>query len=144
MATGAKGGYKTLLQRGDGGSPEAFTTVAEVNDISGPEITKMIEDATSMDSPDGYVEKISLGLRDPGSVTFQVNLLNENTTHNNLLADLEADVTRNFRIVANGTTKAVTFAGHVEKISAAYPVKGKMVRDCSIAITGRPVKVTFP
>lgn len=142
MATGAKGGYKTLVKRGDGATPtENFVAVAELLDITGPNMTKMIEDATTMDSPNGAVEKISLGLRDAGEVTFQVHLLDENTSHNLLLADFWVDTFGNFQIVPNGATKAVQFAAHVAEFGSSYPVKGKMVRDIKLVITGKPVKV---
>ena len=64
-------GRGTLLQRGDGGGPEAFTTVAEVLNISGPSISRDAVDVTTMDSPDQYREFIG-GLLDGGEVTFDV------------------------------------------------------------------------
>lgn len=64
-------GQGTLLQRGDGGGPEVFTTVAEVLNISGPSISRDAIDVTTMDSPDQYREFIG-GLLDGGEVTFDV------------------------------------------------------------------------
>ncbi len=64
-------GHGTLLQRGDGGGPEVFTTVAEVLNISGPSISRDAVDVTTMDSPDQYREFIG-GLLDGGEVTFDV------------------------------------------------------------------------
>ena len=64
-------GHGTLLQRGDGGDPETFTTVAEVLNISGPSLSRDTIDVTTMDSPDEWIEFIA-GLNDVGEITFDL------------------------------------------------------------------------
>lgn len=140
--TKARGGFGTIIQRGGGETPtEIFTPISEVLDIDGPEQKLMTEDATNMESPNGWVEKISLGVKEAGNVTFQMHFLPDDTTHALLRSDLNLGTKRNFRIVVAGATKRWEFAGFVETIGASHPVKGKMVRPVSIVITGEPVLV---
>lgn len=137
-ATKARVGYGTLFQRGDGANPEVFTTIAEVGDIAGPEVRQLFDDATHMESPDGYEEPIP-GVRQAGDVTFPLHFLPDEPTHQLLMTDLNGGVKRNFRIIVAGGTKRWAFAGYVESIGAAHPVKTKMMRDVSIKLTGKPV-----
>jgi predicted secreted protein len=139
--TQAKGGYKTFFEMFNSG---AYARIAEVKDISGPDITKQTEEVTNMDSDDGYAEHISVGIRDGGTVSFQVNLIEVNTSHALMRAALEQDVPRQFQIIYPSGTRALRFTGHVASFTANHPVKSPMTRDISIKITGRPVEVTLP
>ena len=56
--TSAIAAYGTLLKLGDGGTPENFTTIAEVRDIGGPELGADVVDVTSHDSPGAWEEVI--------------------------------------------------------------------------------------
>lgn len=137
-ATSARSGFGTLFQIGDGAGPEVFTTIAEVRDISGPAIRQMVEDATHMESPDGYAEKVPT-IREAGDVTFQMHLVAGNATQDLLRADLNAGTKRNFRIVVGGATKRWAFTGYVTEVGSSHPVKGVMVNDVTISLTGKPV-----
>lgn len=64
-------GQGTLLQRGDGGGTEIFTTIAEVLSIAGPSLSRDVIDVTTMDSPGEWREFIA-GLKDGGEITFDV------------------------------------------------------------------------
>ncbi|MFN7019880.1 MAG: phage tail tube protein [Phycisphaerales bacterium] len=136
-ATGARGGYGTLLQRGDGATPtEVFTTIAEVMDVDGPERKVNFDDATNMESPDQHVEVVPT-IKETGPVTFQVNLLADNSTHALLTSDLDAMRKGNWRLILAGGTKRFEFAAYVESIGASMPVKGKMVRPVTLRLTGK-------
>ena len=67
----------TLLKMGDGGSPEAFTTIAEVLDITGPQLEAGTEEVTNQDSA-GWREYI-VTLLSGGEVSFDVNWFNDVT-----------------------------------------------------------------
>ena len=141
-ATQAKGGFGAKLFRDDGTG--TFVAVAEVLDISGPELTQIIEDATNMDSPDGWGEKIAVGLRESGDVTFPMHMLQDDATQNALYSDLGASTKRNFRLVYPSATKRLSFAGFVQRIGHGYPVKGKLVNDVTISVTGKVTKEANP
>lgn len=73
MPQNPRSGYGALLQVGDGLSPETYTTILGVKNISGPEITRETYDTTQMDG-DGWRTFIG-GLNDAGEITFDANWL---------------------------------------------------------------------
>lgn len=77
-----------LVRKGDGASPENFTTIAEVHDVVGPNSSRTKIDVTNQDSTSGTREKI-LGLRDPGEVGLTCNWL-DNATHDEVTGVVKA------------------------------------------------------
>lgn len=117
MATKAKAAKGTLIQRGDGGGPEVFTTIGEVTNFSGPGEEAETIEATSFDS--AAKEFISSGLPDNGEVTFTVNFVGSDTGQQGLRTDLRAGTLRNFKVILNdhATTKTTaTFAAIVSNL----------------------------
>lgn len=90
----------TLLQRGDGLSPEGFTTVAEVGSISGPTLQADLIDVTNHSSPSRYREYIQ-GLKDGGELTFTLNFIPTEATQNastGVLSDWNTGARKNYRL----------------------------------------------
>ena len=56
MTTEGVVGLGTLLKIGDGASPETFTAIAEVKDITGPNMSMEFAEFTHQQSTDGYRE----------------------------------------------------------------------------------------
>lgn len=135
MATSAIMGIGTLLQIGDGGGPEVFTTMAEVLSISGPNETRETLDVTNMDSPNNTREKI-LALKDSGSVTFDMNFLGTNAQQNQLKTDMDAGTLRNFKIVMPGTVRTFAFAALVTELSKDFPVDSQITASVTLEISG--------
>ena len=128
--TDATIGLGTTLAYGDGGSPEVFTTVAEVVSISGPGMSRELPDATHLGSPNGYREFIG-GLRDGGEVTLELNWLPGNATHD------QDNAGRNWRITLPTTPAAtVTFTGVVSAFEPDIPVDDKMSLSVTIKVSG--------
>lgn len=135
MATSAIMGIGTLLQIGDGGGPEVFTTVAEVISISGPNETRETLDVTHMNSPNNTREKF-LALKDSGSVTFDMNFLGTNTQQNQLKTDMDAGILRNFKIIMPGTVRTFDFAALVTELSREFPVDSQITASVTLEISG--------
>lgn len=74
----------TLIQIGTGASPEAYVTVAFVNNITGPSISGQVVDVTSMSTGNAWRQKI-VTLLDGGEVSFDAFWQPMNATHQNLL-----------------------------------------------------------
>ncbi len=144
MPTGAISSFGTLVKKGDGGGPETFTTIAELLDIEGPEMELDTEEATSHSSTEGWAEYLGTIL-DAGEVSFEVNYIPTNATHNastGLIKDMTARTRRNFQIVfpdAGNTTWS--FAAFVTKCSPAMPVRGKLTGKFTLKLTGKPTLV---
>jgi predicted secreted protein len=146
MATKAKLGLGTLLQRGDAGSPEVFTTVGEVKNITGPSVSRNMVDATSMDST--YEEAVA-GIPSGGTVTLACLLVDQNGQQTGLQADFDAGTLRNFKIILNnhavlGNRSTRSFAAFVQEIGEEYPFDNVMVRNVTLKISGAVTKTYAP
>lgn len=135
--TQAKGGFGTKFQRSaDGGA--TYTTIAEVGDISGADITKITDDATHMESPNGFEEKIAVGLHQAAPVTFQMALLDADTTQALLRSDNAAGTAAGYYQLLMTSGRILRFRGFVTKIGNSFPMRSKMVHSVEITVTGQP------
>jgi hypothetical protein len=138
--TSAKSSFGTLLQLGDAGSPEAFTTIAEVRDIAGPQLSHDTEEVTNHSSPNAWEEFITTIGRS-GEVTFPINFIPGHATHDEttgLVSLAYSGATRNWRIVLSTTGKRWQFAAMVTGFEGDSPVVGKQGASVTLKISGRP------
>ena len=133
--------FGTLLKIGDGGATEAFTTIAEVQDISGPGISVDTEDITNHSSTASYEEVVATVIRS-GEVTFDINYDPVGGTHDastGLIADLEAKALRNFQLIFPDTGSTQwDFAAYVTGFEPGAPVTGKLNAAVSLKLSGQP------
>lgn len=139
MATAAISGYGTLLKRGDGGSPETFSTVGEVRSMSGPSMeTDEIDVTTHSSAAAGAFKEFIMGLIDAGSVEFDVNYVPSDPTHIGLRTDFLNRTKRNWQIVLPGAIQTISFAGYVKSMPFEFPVDDAIMQKISIRCTGAP------
>jgi hypothetical protein len=117
--------YGSQLQLGDGLG--AFTTVSEVKDFNTPKATRDRIDTTSHSSPGGYRRKLPT-LKDGGDVTYNVNWLPTEATHNNttgLTSLYDSGEERPWKIIATDEDESeVTFNAFVMEFEGRLPVNG--------------------
>lgn len=141
MPTAAISAFGTLLQIGDGGGPEVFTTIAEVVEVGGPDLKLDTIDATSHGSTGGWEEVVG-GILRSGEVSLSINYVPTAGTHNNttgLLRDMRLRTKRNFRLVfpdAGATTWSFTALVTGFKPNAAHD--DKLSADVTLKISGQP------
>lgn len=139
--TQATSGFGTLLQIGDGGGPESFTSIAEVSSITGPSLSLDTAEATHHTSPGGWDEHIATLLRG-GEVGFEVNFLPADATQSfstGLLKDMTDKTLRNFQIVfPDPGTTTWAFAAFVTGFEPAAPVDDKLAASVTLMISGQP------
>jgi predicted secreted protein len=132
------------LKMGDGASPEAFTTIAEVKDITFPLMSVDQLDGTNHDRPGDWAEIILTILRHP-EVTFRVNFLPNHATHNNATGYqglAQAKTLRNWQLVIPQFANATyAFQSYVTGVSILGPVAGMLEGDITLKPTGA---VTIP
>jgi hypothetical protein len=133
-------GAGTLLKRGDGASPEVFTTIPEIFSITGPSGATDLKDATHMQS---VAKEYILGLPDFGEYAVEMNWIVNNTVQEGLRSDFINRVTRNFKLEDHGASPAEvwTIVGLVTGFSLAFPADDKVVATVTIKITGAPTIV---
>lgn len=134
----AYSGFGTLLQMGDGATPEEFTTVAGVGDFPAPGPSRDEVEVTSHSSPGGAKEFIRT-LTDYGTLAFKVNWLPEDESQTALMDAVYDEDPQNFRVVWPRLLKQFAFAGMVKKFVITSPVGGALTADCEIRVSGLPV-----
>lgn len=111
----------TVIKRGNGASPEVFTAIAEVNNISGPSSSASVIDVTHLSST---AKEKRVGLIDNGQVTLECNLIPSDGPQDGLRDDLTNGTLRNFRVELTDSPQTVaSFAAFV----TAYAVGGLQV-----------------
>lgn len=131
--------FGVLLKRGNGGSPETFSSVAEVKDIKPFKLKAETKETTHHGSP-GAWRTFKATLIEGGECTFKLNYLPDDATHSfgaGLAADLINRTQRNFQVVLPDTTSTTyQFAAIVTQFDPDGPVEGILETDVTLKITG--------
>ena len=111
MALFASTGAGVKLQRGDGASPEVFTTILEEVSIANFGALSQLVEATHLLSA---AKEFLYGLAEGSEMTLTCNFLVTDTTQANMIADQTNKVTRNFKLVfPTSPNKTFSFAALV-------------------------------
>jgi len=134
-ASVAVNAFGTLLKRNG-------TTIAEVTDITPPELSRDTAEVTHHQSPGMWREFLKI-LKDAGEVSLSINYIPSNTTHNaatGLLADLANDTTIDTWTLVFPDAGATTwsFAGILTKFSAKAPIDDRLTADITLKVNGVP------
>ncbi len=134
--------FGTQLQIGDGATPtEAFTTIAEVMDISGPGLQQGTVEVTTHSSTNRYREFLAT-LKDGGEVSFDINYLPANGTHDpttGLLKKYEDGTIANYQLIFPDTAATQwDFSGIVTGFEPSEPVDGALTASVTLKISGSP------
>ena len=128
-------GVGTIFGRGDGTSNESFVAIAEINNITGPGMSRAFIDVTSLDSTGGYREFIG-GFRDAGEITMTMNFTRD--TFLDMKADFESDATKNYQITLPDTgNTTIEFAGVCTGLSVGIPMDDKVTSNVTIKVDGQ-------
>lgn len=145
----------TLLKVGYG-SPEAFYSVANIGDITGPSISAAVVDVTSHTSPSApWHDKITT-LLDAGTITLPLYFVPASTAPGapgqfmghgfvsglgKLFTNrgLAPGIGYNWKIVfPDGVPTTYAFVAWISKYSQKAPVAGVLTADLELTITGSP------
>lgn len=135
MTTQAKIGYGVLFKIGNGATPEVFTTVAEVTNITPPALARDSVDASHEASPESWREFIP-GMKDGGEMSFDINFVPGSSTTLLLLAEIEAAV-GNKQVVWT-TGEIMSFAGFCTAFEPDTPIDDKMTASVTYKVSGKP------
>lgn len=131
--------FGTQLQRGDGATPEVFTPLANVTDITPPGLERETYDVTAHDSEDAWREFIG-GLKDGGEVELDLNY--DPREHDSLIADFSDAVPRNYKVVWPGTLGNWTFKAVITGFEPEAPHDDKLAASVTYKVSGKPTIVT--
>jgi len=131
MSSLATAGVGTKFQRW---ASAAWADIAEVNTITGPGMSRDVIDVTSLDSTDGYREKIG-GFRNGGTVVLNMNFIRSN--YDLFKEDFESSVVGNYRIhLPDDENTSVEFEGLVTELPLTISPDDKITMDVTIEISG--------
>lgn len=139
MTSGAFWAYGSKIQLGNGGGPEVFTDIAEVQDITPPAMERDDIEVTNQQSTDGWREYIP-GWRDGDEVSFNCNWLPTNATQDETTGMLETfndDDLHNWRIVLPDAVKTISFAGFLTGFEPDLPLEEQGQLEITIKVSGK-------
>src|SRR5690606_4867958 len=117
---------------------EAFAAIAGVVDISGPELSLDIADASAHDSPGAWEEKVPT-IKRTGDITFAIRWDPADTPQNILRQDLDNRVIRNWRVIWPDTANTTwEFEAFVTRCGPTAPHDGVLGMDITLTVTGQP------
>jgi hypothetical protein len=137
----------TLLQLGNGASPEVYTTVANVGDLTGPTLQATVVDVTSQSTGSPWREKI-VTLLDPGQVSCPLYFVPDDAGHQLLLNVFQTRASAFTSLTGGGAPWRLifpdqdstrwSFNAYISKFSTKEPVAGVITADFTLELTGSP------
>lgn len=121
----------TVLQRGNGATPEVFAAVAEMVEWTGPSPSRGDVEVTHLTS--AAVEVLP-GLVDNGTLQLSANMINSDATQKAMRNDMSNNLLRNWKLIlSDGVPTIAAFAGFV----SAYETSGAKGDKVGISFTIR-------
>ena len=140
----AQPAINTLFKMGDGLSPQTFTLIANVGDLSGPTLSGNVVDVTSHSSLTPWREKI-VTLLDGGDLTLPLFFIPSSPGpdgHNGasgLLSVFTGRKQKRYSLTfPDVAATTYFFDADITKFTFAEPVAGVITANVSFTITGQP------
>lgn len=118
MASTAIKAQTATIGKGDGASPEVFTTVANITSITGPNLEATDIDVTDLSST---AREYLSGLEDSGSVDLEGHYDQTNTQHQEMRDNVGSDTAVNYKITLSDA-ETITFSARVMAFSVGQSV----------------------
>lgn len=131
--------YGSLLQLSDGAVGGNYSSIAEITELTPPNMSRDTVEVTHHASPDGYKEFMG-ALRDGGEVSFKANWLPTNSTQDGTTGILEAfndNDMHYWKIILPNTLVTLSFAGVVTAFEPDLPLEEQGSLSCTIKVSGK-------
>ena len=134
MSSSALESQGMLIKRGDGASPEVFTTIPEVRSIGGPDGSDPEIPVSDLSSS---AQEFRIGLKDEGSIALDIMYIPANAAHAGLRSDRAARTLRNFTITFTDSPATVwSFSAYVQSFSIANAVDSTTDASVTLRLSG--------
>ena len=134
MSSNALESQGLVIQISNEASPEVYTTIAEVSEVSGPGGSAAVIDVTDLSSTS---KEKRMGLPDEGQITFTINYIPSNTQHALLRTVRAARTERSFRILFTDSPQTQwDFNGFVTGFEMSNSVDDVTKANVTIEVTG--------
>lgn len=131
MAVNTQG---TALKVSDMASPEVYTTIAGVTNVSGPSGSRQVIDKTTL--ADTARQK-DVGIADYGQYTFDLVFDRDEATNATLDTLFASGALNNFQlVVGDSPNDTYSFSGYVLNLSKTFNIDDVARASCTIEIAG--------
>lgn len=131
-------GIGTKFMVGDGAESEQFVAIGEITNIGPPGMTTDVQDATTLDSEDGYEEKVPTIIR-TGEGTLTFNFDPEDEDQKDFLNYLQTRAKKNFRVLYPDGVNFYQFAAYVTGYEPGeITPDGFLSVSVTLSATGKP------
>lgn len=132
----ARAAINTLLQFGDGNSPEVFTTLANVGTITGPSLALTVQDVTSHSTALPWREKFPT-LLDGGDLMFDLFFIPDDPALKTAIGFFLNRAIKDWKLIyPNSSGVNDTFQGFFSKFGQALKVDDVIRVNVTLTITG--------
>jgi predicted secreted protein len=115
-----------------------FTTIGEVRDITGPQLSRKAIDVTPIDAT--WEQILGSNLARTGSLTFAIGYVPGSATHGfttGILHKFNSNLKTNFKLIFVNAGE-IDFEGYVVKFEDNMKVDGDVQAQIEIKVTGQP------
>ncbi|MFZ1396708.1 MAG: phage tail tube protein [Candidatus Promineifilaceae bacterium] len=137
-------GFLVTLQWDPSGGT-TLTTIGQIMDINGPEVSRDEIEVTTRDSTEYWMEFIK-GMKNGGNISFGVvldlSLATHGTAATGILSDLQSETTMPAWKINFPNSRQCTFDGFITAFPPAAPMKDALTADITVKVTGKPVFAT--
>ncbi len=134
-------GFGVVLKRGNAASPEVFTAIAELFNLSGPSLSMDTVQSTHTQSTGDYHEYLA-GILEAGEVSAEVNFLPADATQTEaagILLDMKNRTLRNWEIIWTDSAPTTwTFAAFCTGFEPSAPIDDRMTASITLKLSGDP------
>jgi hypothetical protein len=118
------------------GGSVTFVEIAELTDITPPELSRNAIETTSHNQED---DRFIVGIRRHGELSFSVNFVPNDATHDHLTGLQQAwfDGERNIYRLTYPDGSKWLFSGYVTNVAPKAPVDDKLAADVTVRPTGQ-------
>lgn len=128
-------GLGAAINRGDAASPEVFTEIGNVTNITGPGLALETKDVTNLGTT--TARTFIPGLVDSGEISIEINWDGSSTQITGLRTDLTSKVARNFTITfPDSPVTTAAFTAYVTSFSITTTTEDTITASVAMKITG--------
>lgn len=134
-------GYGAQFWIEDDASPAVLTKLAEVTNVSPPNLQIDDVEATHYESPDRTTEYVP-GFTDAGTISVEMNYIAGSATDTLITEARAAGEVRGMKVVipAKGGNQQFTFPGIVKGYEPSVPIKDRQTATLTIRVAGAVVQ----
>ncbi len=127
-----------LVKRGNGDSPQTFTTIGEIRSVTPPGFSRnKLESTTHNDGTESY----ALGILRQRDAAFRINYVADDPTHEDIVADIMLNRVRDWQVLFSSGLQFDGPARVQQLMPADAPTDAIQEADIALAWAG-PVEMT--